>query len=52
MSLSALEQSIVKFASSKGDDSLKAAMTSQSVVQLGLSDFPAQGHGDWIGERI
>ncbi|XP_022750939.1 callose synthase 5 [Durio zibethinus] len=36
LSLSGLEQSIVKFASSKGDDPLKAAMASQSVVQLGL----------------
>ncbi|XVF58775.1 hypothetical protein PTKIN_Ptkin07bG0093800 [Pterospermum kingtungense] len=36
LSLSGLEQSIVKYASSKGDDALKAAMASQSVVQLGL----------------
>ncbi|XP_021300964.1 callose synthase 5 [Herrania umbratica] len=36
LSLSGLEQSIVKFASAKGDDPLKAAMASQSVVQLGL----------------
>ncbi|XVE83338.1 hypothetical protein DITRI_Ditri16bG0080900 [Diplodiscus trichospermus] len=36
LSLSGLEESIVKFASSKGDDPLKAAMASQSVVQLGL----------------
>ncbi|XVF14888.1 hypothetical protein REPUB_Repub09cG0099600 [Reevesia pubescens] len=36
LSLSGLEQSIVKFASSKGNDALKAAMASQSVVQLGL----------------
>ncbi|XVF16975.1 hypothetical protein REPUB_Repub10bG0077100 [Reevesia pubescens] len=36
LSLSGLEQSIVKFASSKGNDPLRAAMASQSVVQLGL----------------
>lgn len=36
LSLSGLEKSIMKFARSKGDDALKAAMASQSVVQLGL----------------
>ncbi|VFQ92373.1 unnamed protein product [Cuscuta campestris] len=36
LSLSGLEKSIVKFARSKGDVALKAAMASQSVVQLGL----------------
>ncbi|KAH0777713.1 hypothetical protein KY290_009124 [Solanum tuberosum] len=36
LALSGLEQSIVKVARSKGDDALKAAMASQSVVQLGL----------------
>ncbi|GLT25134.1 hypothetical protein SLA2020_002850 [Shorea laevis] len=36
MSLSGLERSIVKVASARGDDPLKAAMASQSLVQLGL----------------
>lgn len=36
LSLSGLEKSIMKYARSKGDDALKAAMASQSVVQLGL----------------
>ncbi|XP_022947858.1 callose synthase 5 [Cucurbita moschata] len=36
LSLSGLEKSIIKYARSKGDDPLKAAMASQSVVQLGL----------------
>ncbi|KAL3528069.1 hypothetical protein ACH5RR_012725 [Cinchona calisaya] len=36
LSLSGLEKSIIKFARSKGDNALKAAMASQSVVQLGL----------------
>ncbi|KAK8658810.1 hypothetical protein V6N13_029031 [Hibiscus sabdariffa] len=36
LSLSGLEQAIVKFASAKGDDTLKAAMASQSIVQLGF----------------
>lgn len=36
LSLSGLEKAIVKFARSKGDNALKAAMASQSVVQLGL----------------
>lgn len=36
LSLSGLEKAIVKFARSKGDDALKAAMASQSIVQLGL----------------
>ncbi|OMO56217.1 Glycosyl transferase, family 48 [Corchorus olitorius] len=36
LSLSGLEESIVKFASSKGETALKSAMASQSVVQLGL----------------
>ncbi|CAH9142883.1 unnamed protein product [Cuscuta epithymum] len=36
LSLSGLEKSIVKFARSKGDSALKAAMASQSMVQLGL----------------
>ncbi|KAK4369795.1 hypothetical protein RND71_009270 [Anisodus tanguticus] len=36
LALSGLEQSIVKVARSKGEDALKAAMASQSVVQLGL----------------
>ncbi|KAI8540658.1 hypothetical protein RHMOL_Rhmol08G0003600 [Rhododendron molle] len=36
LSLSGLEKSIMKFARSKGSDPLKAAMASQSVVQIGL----------------
>ncbi|KAA0040765.1 callose synthase 5 [Cucumis melo var. makuwa] len=36
LSLSGLEKSIMKYARSKGDYPLKAAMASQSVVQLGL----------------
>lgn len=36
LSLSGLEKSIMKYARSKGNDPLKAAMASQSVVQLGL----------------
>lgn len=36
LALSGMEQSIVKVARSRGDDALKAAMASQSVVQLGL----------------
>ncbi|KAG7583727.1 1-3-beta-glucan synthase subunit FKS1-like domain-1 [Arabidopsis suecica] len=36
LSLSGVEEAIVKFAAAKGDSSLKAAMASQSVVQLGL----------------
>ncbi|PHT65425.1 hypothetical protein T459_29850 [Capsicum annuum] len=36
LALSGMEQSIVKVARAKGDDALKAAMASQSVVQLGL----------------
>uniref|UniRef100_A0A7N0UVT5 1,3-beta-glucan synthase n=1 Tax=Kalanchoe fedtschenkoi TaxID=63787 RepID=A0A7N0UVT5_KALFE len=36
LSLSGLEQSIVKFARARGDDPLKAAMASQSLVQIGL----------------
>ncbi|KAK9292439.1 hypothetical protein L1049_020411 [Liquidambar formosana] len=36
LSLSGLEQSIVKFARAKGNNPLKAAMASQSLVQLGL----------------
>ncbi|KAE8693187.1 Callose synthase 3 [Hibiscus syriacus] len=36
LSLSGLEKAIVKFASAKGNDSLKAAMASQSIVQLGF----------------
>lgn len=36
LSLSGLEKAIVKFARAKGDNALKAAMASQSVVQLGL----------------
>lgn len=36
MSLSGLEESIVRFARAKGNDPLKAAMASQTVVQLGL----------------
>uniref|UniRef100_A0A803KX00 1,3-beta-glucan synthase n=1 Tax=Chenopodium quinoa TaxID=63459 RepID=A0A803KX00_CHEQI len=36
LSLSGLEQSIIKFARAKGENALKAAMASESVVQLGL----------------
>nr|KYP67853.1 Callose synthase 5 [Cajanus cajan] len=36
LSLSGLESAIVKIARKKGDDPLKAAMASQSVVQIGL----------------
>ncbi|KAK8275168.1 hypothetical protein V6Z12_D10G119800 [Gossypium hirsutum] len=36
LSLSGLEQAILKYASAKGNDSLKAAMASQSIVQLGV----------------
>ncbi|GAB4847774.1 Callose synthase 5, variant 2 [Ancistrocladus abbreviatus] len=36
LSLSGLEAAIVKFARDKGDTALRAAMASQSVVQLGL----------------
>ncbi|CAN8270758.1 unnamed protein product [Cochlearia groenlandica] len=36
LSLSGVEEAIIKYASAKGDSSLKAAMASQSVVQLGL----------------
>ncbi|XP_057966118.1 callose synthase 5 [Malania oleifera] len=36
LSLSGLEKAIVKFARAKGDDPLKAAMASQSLVQIGL----------------
>ncbi|KAJ7957014.1 Callose synthase [Quillaja saponaria] len=36
LSLSGLEKAIMKFARNKGDDPLKAAMASQSLVQLGL----------------
>ncbi|KAK9102524.1 hypothetical protein Sjap_019778 [Stephania japonica] len=36
MCLSGLEQSIVKFARSRGRDPLQAAMASQSLVQMGL----------------
>lgn len=36
MSLSGVENAIVKYAKAKGDKSLKTAMASQSVVQLGL----------------
>ncbi|GAB2283142.1 Callose synthase 5, variant 2 [Dionaea muscipula] len=34
--LSGLEQAVVKVARAKGDDALKAAMASQSLVQMGL----------------
>ncbi|KAL9256669.1 Callose synthase 5-like protein [Drosera capensis] len=34
--LSGLEQAVVKVARAKGDDALKAAMASQSMVQMGL----------------
>ncbi|KAI4317107.1 hypothetical protein L6164_025011 [Bauhinia variegata] len=36
LSLSGFEKAIVKFARRKGDDPLKAAMASQSLVQIGL----------------
>ncbi|KAG2328799.1 hypothetical protein Bca52824_011527 [Brassica carinata] len=36
LSLSGVEEAIVKYAAAKGDSSLKAAMASQSVVQLGM----------------
>ncbi|CAN1352837.1 Callose synthase 5 [Linum perenne] len=36
LALSGLEGSIMKFAKHRGDDALKSAMASQSVVQLGL----------------
>ncbi|KAK7318446.1 hypothetical protein RJT34_03148 [Clitoria ternatea] len=36
LSLSGFEKSIIKFARRKGDDPLKAAMASQSLVQIGL----------------
>ncbi|KAK9991306.1 hypothetical protein SO802_026291 [Lithocarpus litseifolius] len=36
LSLSGLEKAIVKYATNKGDDALKAAMASQSLVQIGL----------------
>ncbi|KAJ7945245.1 Callose synthase [Quillaja saponaria] len=36
LSLSGLEKAIMKFARNKGDDPLKAAMASQSLVQLGI----------------
>ncbi|KAF5199964.1 Callose synthase [Thalictrum thalictroides] len=36
LSLSGMEKSIMKFARSRGDNPLQAAMASQSVVQLGL----------------
>ncbi|KAI3952785.1 hypothetical protein MKW92_018143 [Papaver armeniacum] len=36
LSLSGLEQSIMKFAKAKGDDPLQAAMASQSLVQIGF----------------
>ncbi|KAI9074792.1 hypothetical protein K1719_043216 [Acacia pycnantha] len=36
LSLSGLENDIVKYAKRKGDDALKAAMASQSIVQIGL----------------
>ncbi|KAB1210572.1 Callose synthase 5 [Morella rubra] len=36
LSLSGLEKEIVKYARNKGDDPLKAAMASQSLVQIGL----------------
>ncbi|KAF5958944.1 hypothetical protein HYC85_000153 [Camellia sinensis] len=36
LSLSGLEKAIMKFARSKGNDPLRAAMASQSVVQIGL----------------
>ncbi|KAH6791401.1 callose synthase 5 [Perilla frutescens var. frutescens] len=36
LSLSGLEQTIVKFARSRGNDGLKVVMASQSIVQLGI----------------
>ncbi|KAM3708622.1 hypothetical protein ACB098_02G111600 [Castanea mollissima] len=36
LSLSGLEKAIVRYATNKGDDALKAAMASQSLVQIGL----------------
>ncbi|KAG5000330.1 hypothetical protein JHK87_021402 [Glycine soja] len=36
LSLSGLEEAIIKIARKKGDDPLKAAMASQSLVQIGL----------------
>ncbi|KAH7566057.1 hypothetical protein JRO89_XS08G0076000 [Xanthoceras sorbifolium] len=36
LSLSGLEESIVKYAAARGNDPLRAAMATQSVVQLGL----------------
>ncbi|KAI9074794.1 hypothetical protein K1719_043218 [Acacia pycnantha] len=36
VSLSGLENDIVKYARRKGDNALEAAMTSQSIVQIGL----------------
>ncbi|KAK4585552.1 hypothetical protein RGQ29_022984 [Quercus rubra] len=36
LSLSGLEKAIVKYATNKGDDALKAALASQSLVQIGL----------------
>ncbi|EPS67914.1 hypothetical protein M569_06859, partial [Genlisea aurea] len=36
LSLSGMERAIVRYAKAKGDDALKAVMTSQSLVQLGL----------------
>ncbi|XP_010530602.1 PREDICTED: callose synthase 5 [Tarenaya hassleriana] len=36
LSLSGVEEAIVKYASAKGESSLKAAMASQSLVQLGF----------------
>ena len=36
LSLSGLEKAIVRFATNKGDEALKAAMASQSLVQIGL----------------
>ncbi|KAK7858339.1 callose synthase 5 [Quercus suber] len=36
LSLSGLEKAIVKYATNKGDDALKAAMASQSLVQIGI----------------
>ncbi|MBA0664151.1 hypothetical protein Goklo_004199 [Gossypium klotzschianum] len=36
LSLSGLEEAILKYASARGNNSLKAAMASQSIVQLGI----------------
>ncbi|XP_075501475.1 callose synthase 5-like isoform X1 [Primulina tabacum] len=36
LSLSGLENTLVRFARSKGDDALKAVIASQSIVQLGI----------------